>query len=160
MGFDSNYILRAFKVYENKYGYQVVYDVEVITEIIYRLQQKDIGNRKRQLKSNNKRFHSVVAPSLNPFISHMTSEDAHNLSVGDCIDHRDRFGRFRYAEIVGKNGTNVQILYYGHTPPWININHNTNYTWCDFTLQLHRFAYPRSISFRRAHRWTTLTERD
>ena len=47
MGFPSNYIGRAFKVYEKNYGYG--YNVEVITEIIVRLQNKD----KRRANRNN-----------------------------------------------------------------------------------------------------------
>merc|ERR1712130_672472 len=39
MGFPPNYIQRAFKVYEKNYGHS--YNVEVITEIIVRLQNKD-----------------------------------------------------------------------------------------------------------------------
>eukprot|EP01083_Nonionella_stella_P051704 137271_1 len=39
MGFQPNYIQRAFRVYEKNYGHS--YNVEVITEIIVRLQNKD-----------------------------------------------------------------------------------------------------------------------
>lgn len=39
MGFPSNYIQRAFKVYEKHYGHG--YNVEVLVEIIVRLQNKD-----------------------------------------------------------------------------------------------------------------------
>ena len=44
MGFQSNYVTRAFKVYEKNYGYS--YNVEVITEIIVRLQNKDKARNK------------------------------------------------------------------------------------------------------------------
>eukprot|EP01083_Nonionella_stella_P312601 1118699_1 len=47
MGFEPNYMQRAFKVYEKNYGHS--YNVEVITEIIIRLQNKD------QVKLNKRR---------------------------------------------------------------------------------------------------------
>eukprot|EP01083_Nonionella_stella_P178094 628110_1 len=47
MGFEPNYMQRAFKVYEKNYGHS--YNVEVITEIIIRLQNKD------QVKLNKQR---------------------------------------------------------------------------------------------------------
>merc|ERR1712130_637475 len=50
MGFPPNYIQRAFKVYEKNYGHS--YNVEVITEIIVRLQNKDKA-KKAKNKQNN-----------------------------------------------------------------------------------------------------------
>eukprot|EP01083_Nonionella_stella_P153343 492613_1 len=47
MGFQPNYIQRGFKVYEKNYGHS--YNVEVITEIIIRLQNKD------EMKLNKRR---------------------------------------------------------------------------------------------------------
>eukprot|EP01083_Nonionella_stella_P008266 23783_1 len=46
MGFQPNYIQRGFKVYEKNYGHS--YNVEVITEIIIRLQNKDQVKLNRQ----------------------------------------------------------------------------------------------------------------
>eukprot|EP01083_Nonionella_stella_P164609 545340_1 len=124
MGFDPKYILRAFIVCENNYGNEC--NVGVMAEIISRLQKKDQAKLKRsksiyaqsQLKHkhNNKRSQPVIAPPLHnasfeastalntPFISHMTIKDAHNLFFGAVIDHRDRFGRFMFARVVGRNG--------------------------------------------------------
>eukprot|EP01083_Nonionella_stella_P176827 619764_1 len=48
MGFQSNYICRAFNSYEKHYGHK--YDVEVMTELIVRLQKND--KAKRQSKEN------------------------------------------------------------------------------------------------------------
>eukprot|EP01084_Bolivina_argentea_P065937 120201_1 len=39
VGFSKNYIVRAFKVYEKNYGHN--YNIDVIAEIISRLQNKD-----------------------------------------------------------------------------------------------------------------------
>eukprot|EP01084_Bolivina_argentea_P086764 156792_1 len=66
MGFPSNYIQRAFKVYEKNYGHK--YNVEVITEIIVRLQNKDkkkSANKKNTQTSTNQsktcnKGHSLV----------------------------------------------------------------------------------------------------
>ena len=46
MGFSSDYIRRAFKVYEKNYGHS--YNVEVITETIVRLQNKDKAKQKNK----------------------------------------------------------------------------------------------------------------
>eukprot|EP01083_Nonionella_stella_P281037 956253_1 len=46
MGFHPNYILRAFNLHERNFGNE--YNVEVITEIIVRLQKKDKANRQSQ----------------------------------------------------------------------------------------------------------------
>eukprot|EP01083_Nonionella_stella_P094299 264511_1 len=145
-----------------------------MAEIISRLQKKDQAKLKRsksiyaqsQLKHkhNNKRSQPVIAPPLHnasfeastalntPFISHMTIKDAHNLFFGAVIDHRDRFGRFMFARVVGRNGTDIQVIHYGKTQ-------KHTYT-CDYTQQLYRFAYPGSISLRGAHRMTTVTKGD
>eukprot|EP01083_Nonionella_stella_P207185 752901_1 len=48
MGFHPKYIHRAFNLYEKNYGHK--YDVEVMTELIVRLQKKD--KAKRQSKEN------------------------------------------------------------------------------------------------------------
>ena len=52
MGFPSSYIGRAFKVYEKNYGHD--YNVEVLTELIIRLQNKD--KVKKQNKHKLKGF--------------------------------------------------------------------------------------------------------
>ena len=53
-GFSQRYIGRAFKVYTNQYGNN--YDVEVLTEIIIRLQKKDRmeieSERRKRLVAN------------------------------------------------------------------------------------------------------------
>jgi len=67
MGFQANYIQRAFKVYEKNYGHS--YNVEVITEIIVRLQNKDKQKgrtpKKEQSASPNKGKSPSKQPSSN-----------------------------------------------------------------------------------------------
>eukprot|EP01083_Nonionella_stella_P186378 682076_1 len=46
MGFQASYLERAFKVYEKNYGHS--YNVEVITEIVVRLQNKDMMSRNNE----------------------------------------------------------------------------------------------------------------
>ena len=62
MGFQSNYITRAFKVYEMNYGHS--YNVEVITEIIVRLQNKDKA-KLRQNKDVRREAISFIFNKLN-----------------------------------------------------------------------------------------------
>eukprot|EP01084_Bolivina_argentea_P268925 456912_1 len=49
LGFQKNYIGRAFKVYEKNYGFS--YNIEVMTEIIVRLQNKDKLKAKTQKRN-------------------------------------------------------------------------------------------------------------
>ena len=51
MGFKPNYIQRAFIVYVKNYGNN--YNVEVITEIIVRLQNKDLKKKGNKDKANH-----------------------------------------------------------------------------------------------------------
>eukprot|EP01084_Bolivina_argentea_P210760 358628_1 len=131
MGFVKNYICRALKVFEKNYGHS--YNIDVITEIIVRLQNKD----NKQLIKNNKPInnstnlnHSTVPPEITnskplkpitnvvnsipfennnntPFISHMSIADALKLKINDKIDHRDEVGRFIQATVIDKKNTNL-----------------------------------------------------
>eukprot|EP01084_Bolivina_argentea_P008718 16316_1 len=47
MGFLPNYIDTAFKIYETNYGYG--YNIEVITDIIVRLQSEDMTKKKETM---------------------------------------------------------------------------------------------------------------
>eukprot|EP01083_Nonionella_stella_P278775 948079_1 len=74
MGFHLNYILRAFKIYEKSFGYK--YNVEVMTEIIVRLQGKDKAKRQSRenasLNMNIRVLHSNtnnVQPSITDHVS-------------------------------------------------------------------------------------------
>ena len=80
-----------------------------------------------------------------PFRPHMTLEQASNLKVHDEIYHRDQVGRFLYATVSEKQGTNLKIRYVGWSRKWD--------TWSDFNAEIHRFAVAGSISKRRAHRF-------
>ena len=43
-----------------------------------------------------------------------TRKEAIHLAVNDKIDHRDYLGRFVYARIIDKNGTELKIHYRGY----------------------------------------------
>ena len=58
------------------------------------------------------------------FSSHMTLQDAINLKIHDKIDHRDQVGRFVFATVSEKQGTNLKIHYDGWSRKWD--------TWSDF----------------------------
>ena len=53
-----------------------------------------------------------------PFQAHMSSQDASKLKVHDKIDHRDQIGRFVYATVSEKQGTNLKIHYDGWSRKW------------------------------------------
>merc|ERR1719445_2137591 len=89
-----------------------------------------------------------VKPIANEFIPHMSMNDAMQLNFGDKIDHRDQEARFLLATIIEKKGTRLKIHYDDFETGWD--------TWCDYSTSLHRFAAPRSISRRPAHRFNDL----
>ena len=90
--------------------------------------------------------------SIPKFPSHMSLEDAYQLKVNDKIDHRDEVGRFVYATVSQKQGTNLMIHYDGWSKEWD--------TWSDFQKEIHRFAKAGSISRRPAHRFKELKKGD
>eukprot|EP01084_Bolivina_argentea_P284792 488185_1 len=75
--------------------------------------------------------------------------DAIKLKINDKIDHRDEVGRFICATVIDKKGTNIKIHYDG----WWDI-------WSDFSQELYRFAKPKSISKRLAHRFENIKQGD
>jgi len=86
------------------------------------------------------------------FESHMTLKQGKQLSIHDKIDHRDEVGRFVFATVCEKQGTNLKIHYDGWSRKWD--------TWSDFNKEIHRFALPGSISKRKAHRFNGLKKGD
>jgi len=128
LGFTDNYINRAFKVYEKNYG--MSYDVDMLTELIVRLQNKD----------KNKK--NASSPRAAAFPSHLSLDEAYQLQIGDKVDHRDELGRFVYAEVAQKQGTVLKIHYVGWSEKWDK--------WSDFKQELHRFAKAGAISQRPA----------
>eukprot|EP01083_Nonionella_stella_P300916 1029796_1 len=126
MGFSTPYILRAFKVYEMNYGLALPYNPDVLAEIVIRLQHKDQNKTLTWIKC------------------YLSKDDALALGVGDKIDHRDTVDRFLLATVMAKNDTKLRIRYDGWSAKWD--------IWSDFSVELHRFAKPLSISKRRAHR--------
>eukprot|EP01083_Nonionella_stella_P231104 816318_1 len=87
---------------------------------------------------------SSVEKEFAPFVSHMSAEDAAQLSVHEKIDHRDQVGRFVFATVSEKQGSKLKIHYDGWSRKWD--------TWSDFGVELHRFAVSGSISLRPSHR--------
>eukprot|EP01084_Bolivina_argentea_P289361 496862_1 len=78
--------------------------------------------------------------------------DALKLKINDKIDHRDEVGRVTYATVVDKKGTNIKIHYDGWSRKWD--------IWSDFSKELYRYAKPRSISKRLAHRFENIKQDD
>ena len=87
-----------------------------------------------------------------PFKPHMTLSQAHKLKIGDKIDHRDSIGRFVFATVSQKQGTNLKIHYDGWSRKWD--------IWSNFNEEIHRFAVAGSISKRKAHRFQHLKKGD
>ena len=76
--------------------------------------------------------------------SFLTFPQAAKLRIHDRIDHRDENGLFRLAEVKKTVGTCLKIRYRGET--------RRLDVWSDYFKELHRFAHPKSISERSAHR--------
>eukprot|EP01083_Nonionella_stella_P192172 710644_1 len=83
-----------------------------------------------------------------PFISHMTHDEVSKLTKHEKIDHRDSVGRFVFATISEKQGTNLKIHYDGWSRKWD--------VWSNYSIELYRFAKHKSISLRPAHRFTDI----
>eukprot|EP01084_Bolivina_argentea_P060615 110729_1 len=148
MGFSANYIDRAFTVYEKKYGYS--YNVEVMTEVIVRLQNKDNAKLLKNV------FQQPSQPNtyIPAFDTHLTLSEANTLKVKDKVDHRDRVGRYVLGTIVEKSGTNIKIHYNGWSRKWDE--------WCNYSNnhELNRLAKPTTISKRPAHRFKPIRKGD
>merc|ERR1712176_788736 len=113
------------------------------------MNQQNNNKQQQQQKSVKKVQNDNNMP---PFESHMTLSAALNLKVHDKIDHRDQAGRFVFATVSEKQGTNLKIHYDGWSRKWD--------TWSDFGSEIHRFAAPGSISKRASHRFKTLKKGD
>eukprot|EP01084_Bolivina_argentea_P265489 450032_1 len=78
--------------------------------------------------------------------------DASKLKINDKIDHRDEVGRVVYSAVIDKKGTNIKIHYDKWSRKWD--------IWSDFSKELYRYAKPRSISKRLAHRFENIKKHD
>ena len=78
----------------------------------------------------------TINKEVPPFKPHMSLQEAYKLNLTDSVDHRDEKGRFMYAAIYKKQGTNLKIR------PFDNWKWDT---WSDFTKEIHRFAKAGSI---------------
>jgi len=108
-------------------------------------QQPPSSNNK--LPNKHKMNHKIP-----PFESHMTLQQGFKLKIHDKIDHRDQVGRFVFATVSEKQGTNLKIHYDGWSRKWD--------TWSDFNKEIHRFAAAGSISKRPSHRFSELKKGD
>eukprot|EP01084_Bolivina_argentea_P256570 432020_1 len=106
LGFEQSYIQRAFKVSKKNWGH--ISNIEVITEIIVRLQNKDKATKQLPQQASFKSVDNKSIPFENnnntPFISHISMDDALKLKINDKIDHRDHIGRFIYSTVKEKQG--------------------------------------------------------
>eukprot|EP01083_Nonionella_stella_P026461 72865_1 len=85
-----------------------------------------------------------VNDDMEAFVRHITMEEAMKLSVHEKIDHRDPVGRFVFATVMEKRGSNLKIHYDGWSRRWD--------VWSNFNVELQRFAVAGSISLRPSHR--------
>eukprot|EP01084_Bolivina_argentea_P139564 245516_1 len=83
---------------------------------------------------------------VEPFVTHMSFEEAKHLSINDNIDHRDFVGLWIPSIIVDKNDTKLKIHYIGWDNQWD--------IWSDYKIELHKFAKYKSISRRNKHRFS------
>eukprot|EP01083_Nonionella_stella_P042186 114104_1 len=90
---------------------------------------------------------------VNPFVSHMTLDEASKLRVGDKVDYRDNLGRFGDCTVIEKNGCELILTY-------AKIRPSEPKTWCNYLTETERLANPGSISLRPAHRFKSLQKND
>merc|ERR1712190_304081 len=82
----------------------------------------------------------------------MSMAEAMALDVGDSIDFRDLKGRFNFACVTVKNGSNIKIQYYNKANKFVDF--------LDCAVDYARLAKAGSISKRQAHRFSSLKEGD
>lgn len=119
------------------------YNKKTLTEIIIRLQNKDLLALEKNYPSD-----ITFIPNPNAYPTHLSLEEATSLKINDVVDHRDHTGKYILATIVDKNGSNLKIHYIFWSRKWD--------IWSDYSKELHRFALPKSISSRSAHKWKNL----
>eukprot|EP01084_Bolivina_argentea_P057454 104974_1 len=125
-GYTHQYIHRAFKTYEVKYG-TLNYNIQALQKLILTLQNTEIQNQ----------FLTT---------SYLTLQEAADLKPHDEIDHQDHVGRWVTAQVTDKIGTDLKIHYIG----WLASSWDI---WCDYTKELHRFAKIGSWSKRKSYRF-------
>merc|ERR1712129_470693 len=73
------------------------------------------------------------------FTEYLSMRQADALKIGDKVDHRDDAGRFIKSTVLGRRcGTELRLHYDGWSSKWDS--------WCDYQIDLHKFALSRSIS--------------
>eukprot|EP01084_Bolivina_argentea_P181920 314145_1 len=70
--------------------------------------------------------------------TYMSSLELNTLQINDKIDHRNPFGKFVGATIIGKKNTELQILY--------DNSDKKHETWSDYAIERHKFATYGAIS--------------
>ena len=79
---------------------------------------QNMGGKSKK-KSNDNQSQQTKAMSVDvnddmpPFQSHMSLKQGKMLKIHDKIDHRDQVGRFVFATVCEKQGTNLKIHYDG-----------------------------------------------
>jgi len=105
------------------------------------------------LLTNGMVLHSVdmdyYRDSVNNFLAHMTLQEAYALQVGDLLDHRDKMGKWRAAEVVDVEGVKFLVRYEDISS---GSPHKREDTWSDPTEELWRFAPYHSLSNRMSTR--------
>ena len=113
---------------------------------------KSKKDEKAATKVKTKDASTGKSPVMPPFPPHMKLKEAFALAVHDNVDHRDQVGRFMFATVREKQGTNLKIHYDGWSRQWD--------TWSDFNAVTRRRAASlsaratASATSRRATTWT------
>ena len=130
-----------------KYALKAIGEGDIINQVNISMNHKSYSEDGNNLPLNENKYISLIVSkqvpgsslsSIPSFESYMELPDAFNLKVKDKIDHRDKVGKFVYATVSEKQGTNLKIYDDGWPKRWE--------TWSDFTKELHRFAKAGSIS--------------
>ena len=87
-----------------------------------------------------------------PFVKHMTLQQAVKLRVGDEIDHQNVCYHFWPGIVKEIKHSSLKIHYEGCDEKYDE--------WSDYKKELHRFAVRDSITTRKAHRLTELKIKD
>eukprot|EP01084_Bolivina_argentea_P008721 16319_1 len=104
MGFLPNYIDTAFKIYETNYGYG--YNIEVITDIIVRLQCKDEVKQNKNYNDDNKmmdmKSEEKQSVCIETYDIKSVDNNAENKNNNDMINESD-LGMISINEIKDEN---------------------------------------------------------
>eukprot|EP01084_Bolivina_argentea_P293352 504507_1 len=98
MGFKQNHIKRAFRVYELNYGYH--YKIEVLTEIIVRLQKKDKTKAKKSKTKPKKKKAKVSSKRRNATVINHPKNASNSDSSDNIFSYNFGFSNASQESVV------------------------------------------------------------